>query len=90
MRRGLRHWLLVGLGWGFVVLGIVGLFLPILQGILLLAIGAAILAGESARARLLLRRFGKRYPAIGKMTAMVRIKVAAVRRRLWRRHRNGR
>ncbi len=82
MRRGLRHWLLLGLGWAFVVLGVVGLFLPFLQGILLLAIGAAILAGESARARLFLRRLGKRYPAFGNAVDAARLKAAAVGRRL--------
>ncbi len=90
MERGLRHWLLVGLGWGFVVLGVAGLFLPILPGILFLAIGGAVLAGESARARLLLRRLGKRYPAFGNAVDAARIKAAAVRRRLRLRHRKGR
>ncbi len=90
MRRGLRHWLLVGLGWAFVVLGIAGLFLPILQGVLFLAIGGAILAGESARARLLLRRLGKRYPAFGNAVEAARLKAAAMRRRLRLRHRKRR
>ena len=90
MRRGLRHWILIGLGWGFVLLGIVGLFLPILQGILFLAIGAAILAGESARARLLLRRLRRRYPKFGNAVEASRLRVARIRRRVrlrfpWRR-----
>ena len=33
-------------GWTFVVLGVLGIFLPILQGILFLAIGFSILATE--------------------------------------------
>ena len=35
------------LGWGFILLGIVGLFLPVLQGILFLLIGLLILSKES-------------------------------------------
>lgn len=31
------------LGWGFIALGVVGLFLPVLQGILFLVIGLTIL-----------------------------------------------
>ncbi len=62
MGRGLRHWLLVGLGWGFVVLGIIGLFLPVLQGILFLGIGLVLLAGSSPLARRLLDRLRDRYP----------------------------
>ena len=34
-------------GWFFIVLGILGLFLPILQGILFLAIGSYLLSLES-------------------------------------------
>ncbi len=90
MRRGLRHWSLLGLGWAFVVLGIAGLFLPILQGILFLAVGGAILAGESARARLLLRRLRKRYPAFGNAVEAARLKAAAAGRRLRLRPLNGR
>jgi len=49
-------------GWAFVVLGIVGLFLPILQGILFLVIGLLILSREYSWARNLISYFRKRFP----------------------------
>jgi uncharacterized membrane protein YbaN (DUF454 family) len=62
MRRRFRHYVILTLGWFFIVLGILGLFLPILQGILFLCIGALLLSGESPRMRLLIMKLGRRYP----------------------------
>ncbi len=50
------------LGWGFILLGIVGLFLPVLQGLLFLLIGLLILSGESPWAKKLIQGFRKRFP----------------------------
>ncbi len=58
-----RLGLLVG-GWIFVVLGILGMFLPILQGFLFLFVGIALLSLASARVRLWRIRIGHRYPKI--------------------------
>ena len=55
--------LLVG-GWLFVILGIAGLFLPILQGILFLLVGLTLLSLASPRVRLLRIRLGRRYPPL--------------------------
>ena len=49
-------------GWLFIVLGIVGLFLPILQGILFIVIGLMILSKESTVAKGIVFHFKKRYP----------------------------
>lgn len=49
-------------GWGFVVLGVAGLFLPILQGILFLAIGFSILASELPWAERQLHRLRRHFP----------------------------
>jgi hypothetical protein len=49
-------------GWFFVLLGILGLFLPVLQGILFIMIGLAILSTRSELVQRLLRRFEQRYP----------------------------
>jgi uncharacterized membrane protein YbaN (DUF454 family) len=49
-------------GWVFMVLGVLGLFLPILQGILFLCIGLILLAKAQPRFRLLKMRLKKRYP----------------------------
>jgi uncharacterized membrane protein YbaN (DUF454 family) len=51
-------------GWGFILLGIVGLFLPILQGILFLLIGLVILSSEYVWAHNLLKKLQKRFPKV--------------------------
>lgn len=62
MRRRIRHYVILTLGWIFILLGILGLFLPILQGILFLCIGVLLLSSESPRMRLLIMKLGQRYP----------------------------
>ena len=44
----------VALGIGCLILGVIGLFLPFLQGILFVVIGLSLLSSESERARHLL------------------------------------
>ncbi len=53
---------LLFLGWSFIIFGILGLFLPILQGILFIMIGLAILSSRSQSIRRFLRYLEKRYP----------------------------
>jgi uncharacterized membrane protein YbaN (DUF454 family) len=50
------------IGWFFIVLGILGLFLPILQGILFIMIGLAILSSRSETIKRYLRYLEERYP----------------------------
>ncbi len=64
MRALIRRWALVATGWFFVVLGIAGLFLPVLQGILLILIGLLILSSEYAWAQRLLTRVRQRLPTL--------------------------
>lgn len=52
------------LGWGFVLLGILGLFLPILQGILFILIGLIILSTEYIWAHRLLEKVKARFPTL--------------------------
>jgi len=52
------------LGWMFIVLGIAGLFLPVLQGILFLLIGLIILSTEYVWAHKLLGKIKARFPKI--------------------------
>lgn len=59
-----KRWAILGLGWGFVLLGIVGLFLPILQGILFLCVGLMLLSREWAPAQRTLDRLRNRYPRV--------------------------
>ncbi len=49
-------------GWSFVVLGIIGLFLPILQGMLFIIVGLSILSSRSERIRRLFKYLEERYP----------------------------
>ena len=62
MKKGAKHYLLLALGWIFIFLGILGLFLPILQGILFLAIGLIVLSRRSPRVRLFNQKMGQRCP----------------------------
>lgn len=62
MKRHLVRIIKLVIGWAFVVLGVLGLFLPFLQGILFLAIGLAILATEQVWAHRLLTWLRHRFP----------------------------
>lgn len=73
-RHALRIAKLV-IGWFFVVLGVVGLFLPILQGVLFLAIGLAILATEQVWAHRLLTWLRHRFPRFAHAADEARHKV---------------
>jgi uncharacterized protein len=52
-------------GWTFIVIGIAGLVLPILQGILFICVGLLILSKELPWADRLLIKLRKKYPRIG-------------------------
>jgi uncharacterized protein YqgC (DUF456 family) len=53
-------------GWGLLMLGVVGLFLPILPGVLLLVVGLSILSVEYAWARRWMITLLHRFPATQK------------------------
>ena len=50
-KKRFKDWLLIALGWSLIVLGVLGLFLPFLQGALFIVLGVALLSRKSARAR---------------------------------------
>ncbi len=50
------------IGWFFIVLGVLGLFLPILQGVLFILIGLAILSSRSEMIKRFLKHLEERYP----------------------------
>ena len=58
MKAVLRRWLILGLGWASLVLGIAGLFVPTLQGILFILIGPVLLSRESIWIRRRLEGWG--------------------------------
>jgi uncharacterized membrane protein YbaN (DUF454 family) len=53
-------------GWGFILLGAIGMFLPILQGVLFLMIGLLILSSEYVWAHRLLLKIRNRFPSVAK------------------------
>jgi len=50
-KKRFKDWLLIALGWSLVVLGVLGLFLPFLQGVLFIVLGVGLLSRKSTRAR---------------------------------------
>ena len=62
MRLLIKKIAVLALGWFFVLLGIIGLFLPILQGILFILIGLIILSTEYVWAHRLLEKLKARFP----------------------------
>jgi uncharacterized membrane protein YbaN (DUF454 family) len=72
-------WLL--LGGGFVVLGIIGLFLPFLQGILFIVIGILCLSKGSALVRSQKIGFKRRFPKLGSKLTYLEDKARAWRKR---------
>lgn len=77
MRAHLKRYLKISVGWAFVVLGIAGLFLPILQGILFLVIGFSILASEQIWAERLLHNLRRRFPQLARIQDEAKARAAA-------------
>ena len=69
---------LIVTGWIFILLGIVGLFLPVLQGILFLLVGLVILSAEYHWARKLLERLHNRFPRLDTVIKTAHEKAAKV------------
>ena len=64
MNQKRKRWLILLTGWGFVLLGIAGLVLPILQGVLFLVTGLVILSSEYVWAHRVLETLQKRFPKL--------------------------
>jgi len=62
MEKKVKKILTFIIGWFFILLGVLGLFLPILQGILFIAIGLLILSKESRWAKRVFVKLRRRYP----------------------------
>lgn len=67
MKAALKRIAILIVGWAFILLGIVGLFLPVLQGVLFLLIGLIVLSAEYEWAHRLLNRLRQRFPKLGKV-----------------------
>ena len=68
MNPVLKRGLVLILGWLFILVGIAGLFLPVLQGILCIVIGLMILSSEYVWARKLLRELKARFPKVAQVS----------------------
>ena len=62
----------LGLGGLFIILGVLGLFLPVLQGILFLGIGGALIYRDVPFFSRIVGRFRARYPSINRATERVK------------------
>jgi uncharacterized protein len=82
MNRHAKRILVLIVGWAFILLGIAGLFLPILQGILFILIGLIILSSEYVWAHHLLKRIKERFPKLGHVADEATEKAKAWMRRL--------
>jgi len=71
-------------GWAFILFGIVGLFLPILQGVLFIIIGLVILSSEYVWAHQLLAKLRARFPKISRTADEAAAKGRAVLSRIFR------
>ena len=84
MNRHVKRILVLIVGWAFIVLGILGLFLPVLQGVLFLLIGLAILSTEYVWAHHLLNKVRQRFPKISGMADQATQRASAWLQRLTR------
>jgi hypothetical protein len=73
--NGLKKIGILIVGWVFIGLGILGLFLPILQGILFIMIGLAILSARSELVKRFLKHLEERYPQHHKRMLAVKEKI---------------
>ncbi len=64
MRKKLKRILILIVGWIFILVGIAGLFLPVIQGILCIVIGLIILSTEYVWAHKLLQKLKNKFPKI--------------------------
>lgn len=64
MERQIKRVVVLLIGWTLIALGVVGLFLPFLQGILFILLGLYVLSRESKVAQRWLDHGRQRYPKV--------------------------
>jgi uncharacterized protein len=84
MTRAIKKALVLVVGWAFILLGIAGLFLPVLQGILFLMIGLVILSTEYVWAHHLLAKLRARFPKLAETADRAKEKAAHWVQRIYR------
>ncbi len=83
MRTAAKRVVALLLGWAFVLLGIAGLFLPVLQGILFLLVGLIILSSEYVWAHKLVQRLRGRFPGIARKADEAQARASNLMRRVF-------
>ena len=81
-----KRWLILVTGWFFMFLGVLGLFLPILQGVLFLAIGSYMLSLELPWVRRKMLQFQRRYPKLNATLEEARVRAARMTRKILGKH----
>ena len=76
-RKPLLHIAQDVFGWTFIVIGVLGVFLPLLQGVLFMVIGLTILSTRYAFARRILGRLERKYPEIYAKVERLKVRFAA-------------
>jgi uncharacterized membrane protein YbaN (DUF454 family) len=84
MNRAVKKALALVIGWAFIVLGVIGLFVPFMQGILFLMIGLTILSGEYVWAHHLLTKVRARFPRLAIFSDRATEKATGWMRRVYR------
>jgi uncharacterized membrane protein YbaN (DUF454 family) len=74
----IRRLAIICFGWLFIVLGVAGLFLPVLQGILFLCVGLIILSLEYKWARQILQKGRERFPVVDRQCHYARKMIASL------------
>lgn len=64
MELQIKRVVVLVVGWSLIAFGVVGLFLPILQGVLFIMLGLLVLSRESKTAHRWLQRGRRRYPLV--------------------------
>jgi uncharacterized membrane protein YbaN (DUF454 family) len=82
MPQAVRRIVILTLGWLFILLGFIGLFLPILQGFLFFGIGLALLSKESEWVRHRIERARRRWPKLAEIMDKTEAKSAELYQRI--------
>ena len=77
-----KRLLILASGWFFIFIGILGVILPILQGVLFLAIGSYLLSLESPWVRRKMLMLQRRYPKLSATLDEARLRAARYARKI--------
>jgi len=89
MQSRAKRILILTTGWSFILLGVVGLVLPFLQGVLFILVGLVILSSQYVWASVLLSKLRKRFPKIGRVADGASAKATTFLKRFSRPHSSG-